>query len=176
MEIPGLGVVTPDPRIKHWHRSGPIALPVFSGKEVNILVEGYDDDSNKDEYHTAIARFLACPPSVLLDAAAHIFAYYEDMASILDDEAIPRIASAQDIWKHVQLGKTPIVSRRAYGDRCIYVSVECECDWEPEHGLQIVFREGDRVCKIGQYDGHLTNADAWDDANLENIVYRRMDP
>jgi len=47
----------------------------------------------------------------------------------------------------------------------VYVSVECECSWEPEHGLQLVFRGGARVTKVGPYDGHLTN--------VPDVVYVR---
>jgi len=35
-----------------------------------------------------------------------------------------------------------LITRRAYGDKGIYVSLECGCDWEHEHGLQIVFKNG----------------------------------
>jgi hypothetical protein len=45
--------------------------------------------------------------------------------------------------------------RIAGRDQRVYVSVECECDWEPEHGLQIVFRDGATVTKVGPYDGHV---------------------
>ena len=65
-----------------------------------------------------------------------------------------------------------MVSRRPYGDRAAYVSLECGCDWEEEHGLQIVFKEGLHVNMVGQYDGHLTNADAYGDGRLENVIYR----
>lgn len=62
-------------------------------------------------------------------------------------------------------------SRRAYGDKGIYVSLECSCDWEPEHGLQIVFKDGKRVNKISSYDGHLTNSDAYADDDLEDVIF-----
>jgi hypothetical protein len=42
---------------------------------------------------------------------------------------------------------------------------------EPEHGLQVVFQNGLRVNKVGPYDGHLTNSDAYGDDNLEQAVY-----
>jgi len=49
-------------------------------------------------------------------------------------------------------------------------TIECGCNWEREHGLQIVLREGLSVTKLGPYDGHLTNADS----SLESVVYRSM--
>jgi hypothetical protein len=51
--------------------------------------------------------------------------------------------------------------------------LECECDWEPEHGLQIVFRDGREVTKVGPYDGHLTNSAAYANDDLDGIVYYR---
>lgn len=65
-----------------------------------------------------------------------------------------------------------MVTRRPYGDKRIYISLECGCDWEREHGLQIVFKEGQYVNKLGPYDGHLTNSDAFADDALEDIVYK----
>jgi Domain of unknown function (DUF6985) len=76
------------------------------------------------------------------------------------------------IWEHVQVGDEPMVTRSAYGDQRVYISFECSRDWEPEHGLQIVFKEGRIVNKVGPYDGHLTNAAAFADDKLENVVYR----
>lgn len=53
----------------------------------------------------------------------------------------------------------------------IYFSLECNCDGEPEHGLQLVIRDGLTVSKVGSFDGHLTNADAYGDRSLAGIVY-----
>ena len=50
-------------------------------------------------------------------------------------------------------------------------SVECGCDWEGEHGLQIVFKDGLVVNKVGAFDGHVTNSDAYGDPGLEDVVY-----
>jgi hypothetical protein len=56
----------------------------------------------------------------------------------------------------------------------MYASLECNCDWEEEHGLLIVFKEGREVSKIGPYDGHLTHSDAYGDPALEDVVYRSL--
>ena len=87
------------------------------------------------------------------------------------DEGYTVIESPSDVWAHVRLGCEPMVVRRASGDKGIYVSVECNCDWEIEHGLQIVFKNGLRVNKIGPYDGHLTLSDAYNNESLDNVIY-----
>ena len=85
------------------------------------------------------------------------------------DPSFPRV-----VWQHVRFGSEPMVSRRQYGDKGIYISVECGCDWEEEHGLQLVLKNGLKVNKLGEYDGHLTNSDAFDDGSLEHVIYREL--
>lgn len=168
MQIPGLGNVTRDPQL-NWYASEPVAVPVLGGISCRIMVEDYDDDPDKEAIHAAIERFLSAGPQVLREAEPHLFRYYRDCSEYVPDL---RIASPGEVWAHIHLGPEPVVSRRPYGDQRVYVSVEGACDWEEEHGLQIVFEEGARVSKVGPYDGHLTNADAYADARLEGVVYR----
>jgi hypothetical protein len=173
MEIPGLGVVTKDPQFG-WYYSQPMSVSSLGGKVCRIVVAGYDEDSKKDEFHSAIANFLRLPPSALQEVSPHVFRYYQVCNSNWepDDEEFVDIESPSYVWRHVQFGSEPIVRRRAYGDKGIYVSIECSCDWEPEHGLQIVFKNGQRVNKIGSYDGHLTNSDAYADDELEDVIFQ----
>jgi hypothetical protein len=175
MEIPHLGPVTIDAQLDGY-RSQPMPVPVLGGKVCRIVVEEYDDDPRKDEFHVAIANFLRISPSVLKEAEPYIFRYYQNCNSNWEpeDEEFVAIESPAEVWRHVQLGSEPIVTRRAYGDKGIYVSLECNCDWEPEHGLEIVFKNGLRVNKLGPYDGHLTNSDAYANDDLEDIIYREF--
>ena len=57
-----------------------------------------------------------------------------------------------------------------------YVVVEANCDWEEEHGLMLVWKDGKRLTKVGGYDGHLSNVWAYDDDTLENVVYAASNP
>lgn len=43
--------------------------------------------------------------------------------------------------------------------------------WEEEHGLQLIVRDGRTVVKVGGYDGHLTNTDAFGVPDLVDVVY-----
>ncbi len=175
MDIPGLGGMTRDGRFG-WYYSEPLSVPVLGGKMCRIVLEGYDEDPNKAEFHAAIMNFLSLDESVLTDSEPHLFHYYKDCYDNwgCNDDDFVAIESPSDVLWHVHFGSEPMVSRRANGDKSIYISLECECDWEEEHGLQIVFRNGLIVNKVGPFDGHLTNSDAYADDSLEHVVYRAI--
>jgi hypothetical protein len=172
MEIPIIGTVTKDEELG-WYYSEPIPVQVLGGQRCRFILSGYDDDANKDDFHTAIKNFLSINESVLHDAEPHIFQYYQDFNADweADDEEFITIESPADVWRHIQLGAKPMVTRRGYGDQGIYISLDCECDWEVEHGLEIVFKNGLRINKIGQFNSHCTNSDAYDDESLEDVIY-----
>nr|WP_199551379.1 hypothetical protein [Streptomyces sp. N35] len=109
-------------------------------------------------------------------AGGPIFEYYQDIKHAVgdDEDDFVSIAGPDDLWQHIQPGGEVWVGRAGPGDEGVYVSVECECAWDPEHGLQIVFRGGRSVSKVGQCDGHLTNASAYDDKTLAGVVYHRL--
>ncbi len=175
MEISGIGRVTRDDELG-WYYSEPIPVALLGGQMCRIIVEGYDDDPNPNDFHVAIRNFLTSDFSILKEAEQHIFRYYKDCNKDWNwsEDQIVCIASPGDVWKYIELGTEPLVTRRADGDQRIYISLECECDWEEEHGLQIVFKNGSKVNKVGQYDGHYTNSDAYDDESLEDVIYQPM--
>jgi hypothetical protein len=172
MEIPGVGKVEPYEDFG-WLRSKALPLGALGGRHCRVVLEGYEEDPNKQDFHAAIANLLSSELDLLEAASSYVFRYYEDMSAEWDhDDAEYVQADLQSIWEHVQLGSELHISRRSYGDRGVCVSLECNCDWEEEHGLQLVFSEGRTVIKVGPYDGHLTNADAYDDPSLEGVIYK----
>ncbi len=173
MNVPGLGQMT-EPDDLGWRRSEPLPVVVLRGQTCRIVLEGYDDDQEKGEFHEAIENFLAADATVLEAAASHIFRYYQDCNADWEpgDEEYIAIQAPADVWDHITLGDEPTVTRRGYGDHGVYVTLECNCDWEPEHGLQIVFRRGLSVCKVGPNDGHVTNSDAYANPGLEHVIYK----
>ena len=53
---------------------------------------------------------------------------------------------------------------------------EANCDWEEEHGLMLVWRNGTTLTKVGGYDGHLTNVNAYANKKMINVVYAASNP
>jgi hypothetical protein len=169
MEVPGLGEVTKGERFG-WYYSKPMPVPMFGGEECRIVLRGYDADENKEDFHVAISNFLSGNPAVLREADEPLYRYYKDFEGWWLEDGNEPIKPAE-VWQHVRLGSEPMVERRWHGDKGIYISVECECDWEQEHGLQLVLKNGLKVNKLGGYDGHLTNSDAFGDERLESVIY-----
>jgi hypothetical protein len=171
MNVPGIGTVTKDDELG-WYFSEPLAISALRGRICRIVLEGYAEDPKQEEFHIAIANLLSSERDLLDEAEEYVYLYYEGVRSTLlpSDSGYADIDRAQ-LWNHVQVGSEPMVSRRTYGDKGIYVSLECNCNWEPEHGLQLVFKNGSTIKKVGPYDGHLANSDAYADDRLENVVY-----
>ena len=166
MIIPGLGEVTHDKDFPDCLNSKPVAVPMLGGKLCNFVLEGYAEDTAQEDFQAAIAAFLQPDNRALLDAKPHIHTYYHDVYKVVGEELELPVVAMDDVLDHVSLGDTPVVSRNDE-DGLVYLSLECSCMWEREHGLQIVFREGKTVNKVGPYDGHLTH----DSDEVYEVVY-----
>ncbi|MEM7168261.1 MAG: hypothetical protein AAF581_22635 [Planctomycetota bacterium] len=173
MDIPGIGPVDRDDPTDPWISEG-VPVPLLNAQHVTFIIDGYDEGFSS-EYDEAIAAFLAAPPALLQDAIPALFAYYLDHKKLCEqaDEPLDVVVSSPDrVLEHIYFGDTEVVvARRNEPDRSVYVSVSGGCDWETEHGLQVVFKGGSTVCKVGPYDGHFTNADAYGDPTLEGVVF-----
>ncbi|MGZ3146891.1 DUF6985 domain-containing protein [Lentzea chajnantorensis] len=155
MDIPGLGPVTADTE-GYGLISAPVAVRVL-GTTAPVRLDGwYEDDPGKDEWHAAVRAFLALDERARDAAAAAVFEYYRERAEAVAEEDLLPIDEPADVWAHVDLSRSVPTVLRDDEDGPVYVSIEAECAWEPEHGLQLVFRGGTEVTKAGPYDGHLT--------------------
>lgn len=73
----------------------------------------------------------------------------------LDGEEPPvRLGKRNDVWKHVRLTQVFIPQHGTSADR--YVFVSGDCDWEVEHGLELLFKN-ERLFKVCEQDGLAQN-------------------
>lgn len=175
MEMPGVGPLTLDEDLG-WYYSGPVVAGALRGAVGQIVVtEDYLVDDDQSAVHDAVATFLTMDDHALREASPHAFAYYLDTVRLVREQGwnlqLPEIAGQESVWDFVSFGAEFHVDRGSDGRGQVYVSIECECAWEPEHGLQLVFRAGRTVSKVGPFDGHLTNASAFGREDLEGTVY-----
>ena len=83
------------------------------------------------------------------------------------DQPLWNIKDENEIWNFIY-PQTIFVTRRHRHDENIYINVTCECEWEQEHGLQLVFRQGKILTRISAQDGHITEADAYNKPDNED--------
>ena len=142
---------------------------------------GFEEDLVTDEgilRRAAVGGFIAGGPELLDEATRFLRAYYWSTAAEFSPRerircGIPEISHTADIWEHVRFRRPPSWTRGGgplMPGRC-YLSFEGEVSWEPEHGLQLVYEDGVRLCKVGQCDGHVTVAHAHGDASLLGVVF-----
>lgn len=176
MKLPGIGDLEPDDDFGWWV-CPPIHVPLLDGA-VSFVVDD-EPSAHPAEYAAAILSFMALDHRALEAVSDEAFAYYRDIVRLLSHQPglweVPDIDGPDVVWQHIRLGDEPHVG---WDDatQAAYVSLESECDWEPEHGIQLVFRDGRQVTKLGQFDGHLTNAAAYGDAGLLDVIYHRIGP
>lgn len=158
MELPGVGVLVLDSGFD-WYYSEVVVAGALRGRSGRVVVPGEAfEEGELGRVGEVVGAFLGGDDRALREAGPAVFEYYLDMVRIVREQEwelpLPEIGGPDEVWEYVQFGDEFQVEQQA-GQ--VYVSIECECAWEPEHGLQLVFHDGRRITKVGPYDGHLTN-------------------
>ena len=169
MNIPAIGPLEQHPAIPEWKSSDPVPVPLLNGEALVFTFTSLTEE-DESEIRYAIDAFLDLGLDARTEAGRYIFANYKQMADMVSEDDLGcQISDEGKVWNHVH--PTEIyVSRRHRRDQSIYISISAECDWEIEHGLQIVFRRGEKLSRVSDQDGHLTHADAYDTPENEDKI------
>ena len=167
-----IGTLVQNEKIENWWISTPHNIPLIE-EELPISFMDYtpaEDSAFATEADAALKNFLDLNSFYKLKIAPDVFANFVDYCSYINEEDIPeKMKGAQplSIWSFVYPTQV-FVSRRLSNDKDIYVVLACECEWEKEHGLQLVFRQGKQLTRVSDQDGHLTDSDAFDFPDSED--------
>lgn len=169
-----IGTLVQNEEFEDWWESQPVSIPLFDDKPLTITLMGLtpaEDLAFLPEADRALAHFLS---KVAADRLAMSSPVYQNCMDFLNavgydemDEPLWAIKEPREIWPFVDPREIR-VSRRHRRDQDIYLVVECECEWEQEHSLQLVFRQGKQLTRVSAQDGHLTEADAYDTPDAED--------
>ena len=174
MKIKSIGYLHKNPYIPQQLDSDEINIPFLGNQRLIITFQDIVDDPVPKEFEQAINNFLKLQEEDRKKTNPYVFGDYKDFVECVGEEEFDFTIKDEDaVWEHVH--PTQIyVSRRQYGDKAVYVQIAAECDWEAEHGLQIVYKQGKGLKRVSSQDGHLTNSDAYAKTELENeILIRR---
>ena len=141
----------------------------------NVELTRYDAEPLPPLGQRSLDAFLELGSKALEEATPHVWAYYKDVCDLIgsDEMNMPAATSPAEIWKHVQVYNVTVESDWD-DDGPWYVTVEGNCDWDPEHGIVFVWKEGLCLTRVSGFDGHLTNSDAYDDDTLSEVVYKAV--
>ncbi|MCP4215742.1 MAG: hypothetical protein GY765_13900 [bacterium] len=170
MKIKSIGTLHWNPDIPEWLDSEEIQIPFLWNQLFAIAFQDIEDDSAPQEFEQAINNFLELNEKNRKDTNPYIFAEYKNVVKSVGKEAFNfTIADDDSVWEYV----TPThiyVSRRSGVDNAVYIQIAAECRWEMEHGLQIVYKQGNILKRVSSQDGKLTNSDAYARPELENEI------
>ncbi|GLQ35111.1 hypothetical protein GCM10007939_13940 [Amylibacter marinus] len=154
-----------------------ITTGYFDGVDIPIMEDLSETGKGPD---AALASFQKLTQEDRMADSHHVYAYYRDFHQAvggedwLDEEmGIPAIP--EDIWKYVKAGSISVEKGRD-ADTDYYVVMVAKCDWEEEHGLMLVWRNGTQLTKVGGFDGHISNVNAYANAKLADVVYSATNP
>ena len=153
-----LGAVPPDDWDEAW-TTDPVPVPLArTALPVTILAEHPAADVGLDD---ALTAFLALDDPARAEAAPRMLAYCHHFLSLVgadepEDTAMAAITDAGLIWRHVR--PTGVTAQRGSGSEAdtVFVTLSCDCDWEGEHALQLVYADGTRLVRVSPQDGHPT--------------------
>jgi len=173
-----LGEVDPDP----WAvAEGEISIPTLSDEPFFVYVDGLAAE-DAEAIDAVLDRFLDDLSNRISEATPHLIrnmhafceAVYRDVEAEpvtgpgRDDcfEELLALTDPAGIWNHVKL-TTMVLSRAGHrpappapqrlADGPIYVALTGQCDWEIEHGIGIVWRNGTEISAVGSSDVRVTD-------------------
>lgn len=175
-----IGELQQDKTFSDWWKSSAIEIPFLDNLKLEITFMDFEpeyDSTFIQEADQALTNFLKLTTndreSISGLAFKNCMDFLADIGFDEADESLRQIKNESEIWGFIQ--PTEIyISRRYTGDNDIYVQIVCECDWEQEHGLQLVFRQGKQLTRISEQDGHLTEADAFDKPDSEDELLSKF--
>ncbi len=142
---------------------------IFGGAELRL------EQPATDTARAALQAFLALTPADRRSLTRHVSAYCIDFTTYTGEPPDAVIADPEAVWDLVRPLSLHVDDEYA-PSKPPCVVVDAACDWEPEHGLALVFLEGRELVRCGPYDGHLYNNPTSDDAILGPVVYDAHDP
>ncbi len=157
-----------------WWQGRDLEVPFFDGQSLPVIFmgvhPGLDPEFGRDA-DKALRSFLAKTSADRLRASQPVLDNCQEFIEAVgvdeENQAWARLQKADEIWRFVHPQRI-YLARRRRRDRSVYLQISCHCDWEDEHGLQLVFRRGQDLVRVSAEDGHLTESDAYDRPDHED--------
>ncbi len=136
-------------------------------KKFGFSIDGVALLNNTRAVEVAIRNLLELQESRIIEAEFYFFWYYKETMELSDVDCV--INSQGEVWKFISLRDTIYVQFRE-SDQKAYLLITCRCAWCDQDSDQVL-RNGMDIARIGLGSFHNTNAEAYGDPALENVIY-----
>ena len=156
-----IGNLNQSEQFDDWWESTAVAIPYLGGQELEFIyidLNPAEDEAFTAEADEAISNLMTLSEADRLAASKYVYKNCMEFLEMIghneEDEQLWNIKAPQEIWNHVRYNKL-YVSREPYEDHELYILLSCECDWEIEHGLQLVFNKNGKLIRVSAEDGNI---------------------
>jgi hypothetical protein len=158
--IGGVAKLEHDPEYDRW-RSQPVKVNVLDGKLLPfVLPDEWNQVSLLQPIQSAVANFLGLDAEHREELTELVCKNYEEMLESSTFQPLP-VPEKSKIWKYIY--PTEILIKQGVDDYPtdifikhgvdeVYLVVSGYCEWEQEHGLEMVFKRGNEVVRVSEID------------------------
>lgn len=153
-----LGEMQQDSNFDDWWESKPKKLSWFNDQYISIRY--IDFNPNEDptfikEADKTVKNILAMTASDRLLVSKYVYQNCMDFLEIVEyqerDQPLWDMKKLEEVWSFVNLSSINIV-RNFDDDEKVYAVFHFDCDWEDEHGLQLVFNNQAKLTRVSAID------------------------
>lgn len=144
------GELTPSDHDEDFFESQPIEIPYFNNRKLKINFLEAKHEPYLKEADEVLEKFLKLDSVQRTDDSRMVHQYYSETLKHGYCENL-NLSSISEIWNFITPNEI-MIDWEAEGK--FYLLVSCECSWEEEHGLQLVFKNGEQLTRAGGHDGH----------------------
>ncbi len=148
-----VGHLKPNKYNSDFFESEPFEIPYFDNQNLKV---GFIEALHQPYLETAdkvLGNFLKLDSKDRIKNSEIVLHYYTETLKYGYTKPLD-ISTKREIWNFVT--PTEIVIHWDENED-FYLCVSCECEWEEEHGLQLVFKNGQTLTRASGHDGHFTD-------------------
>jgi hypothetical protein len=153
MESRIVGQITSVDYDHEFFESRPFPIPYFDNQELKIGFVEAKHEPYLVEADNVLQNFLGLDKQNRIRDSQLVYHYYSETLKYGYTKPF-EVSINSDIWSFVY-PKEIIVHWDENAD--FYLCVSCGCEWEQEHGLQLVFKDGKELTRASGHDGGFTD-------------------
>ena len=117
---------------------------MLGNQAVQICVEPEEIETGEISplQREALRQALGLPHDVLFTSAPVVLQNYQVYREAIGDDELPPLSDPVQVWNQVTFSYLFVPSHAAYDLQTPIFLLFAECSWDPEHGLEVRFRNG----------------------------------